>query len=60
MSDIKAKRVPRESTQNGSREPSAAEPVAPTPMESSPKPAPAPVSVAAARRPAAAADDMFA
>jgi hypothetical protein len=60
MSDIKAKRVPRESIQNGSRGPSAAEPVAPTPTESSPKPAPAPVSVAAARRPAAAADDMFA
>jgi hypothetical protein len=65
MSDIKAKRAARESIQNGSREPlaaepSTAEPVAPTPMESSPKPAPAPVSVAAAPRHAAAADDMFA
>jgi hypothetical protein len=58
MSDIKAKRVPRESIQNGSREPSAAEPLAPTPTETSPKPAPP--SVAAAPRHAAPADDVFA
>jgi hypothetical protein len=58
MSDIKAKRAPRESIQNGSREPSAAEPLAPTPTETSPKPAPP--SVAAAPRHAAPADDVFA
>jgi hypothetical protein len=58
MSDIKAKRAPRESIQNGSREPLTAEPVAPTPIESSPKPAPP--SVAATPRHAAPADDMFA
>ena len=58
MSDIKAKRAPRESIQNEIPEPAAAEPVVSPPTESFPKPAPAPV--AAARRHAAAADDVFA
>ena len=58
MSDIKAKRAPRESIQNGAPEPSAAEPVVSTPTESPPKAMPAPV--AAAPRHAAAADDVFA
>jgi hypothetical protein len=65
MSDIKAKRAPRESIQNGGTEPSAvAEPVtaAVIATESSPKPAPAPVPtpVIAAPRHAAPADDVFA
>jgi hypothetical protein len=59
VSDIKAKRAARESVQSESPEPSAAEPVPSVPPPSPPKPAPAPTMLAA-RRPAAAADDVFA
>jgi hypothetical protein len=59
MSDIKAKRAARESVQSNGPEPVAAEPVSSPPPESSPKPALAPTMLAA-RRPAAAADDVFA
>ena len=62
MSDIKAKRAPRESIQNGGVEPSAVEPVASAPTEAPPKPAPAPspAPVVVAPRPVAAANDVFA
>jgi hypothetical protein len=58
MSDIKAKRAPRESVQIEGLEPSAAEPVPSPPPASLSTPAPAPMTVAAAR-PAAGADDVF-
>ena len=60
MSDIKAKRAPRESVQNESLEASAAEPIASAPTEAPAKPAPAPMPVAAAPPNAAAANDVFA
>ena len=60
MSDIKAKRGPRESVQNDGPEPSPVEPVTSTSAENSPKPMPAAAPVTAAPRPAAAADDVFA
>ena len=60
MSDIKAKRAPRESIQNESPEASAAEPIASAPTEAPAKPAPAPMPVAAAPPNAAAADDVCA
>ena len=59
MSDIKAKRAPRESMQSEGPAPSAAEPVPSTSPTSPPKPAPAPATVAAPRH-AAAANDVFA
>jgi hypothetical protein len=58
MSDIKAKRAPREAIQHEAAEPSPVEAVTPAPPETPQKPTPAPI--AAARRPAAAAEDVFA
>jgi phasin family protein len=57
MSDIKAKRAPRDSIQHEAAEPSPVEAATPIPPETPQKPAPAPI---AAARPAAATEDVFA